>query len=165
MESMLIWGLGLMAVAVLLFVVDIFVPTFGVLSITSLGVAIAGVVCLFKVSVMWGVIGMLVVIVGGPALFFMGLNVMPNTPLGRKLVLTDSRGDEEEGPSQSREADTYTQLVGAEGVVLTDLRPVGVVRIGDQRFDALAETSLIRAGGKVRVVAIVDGTTLKVRGV
>ncbi|MCW5766755.1 MAG: hypothetical protein KIT68_12370 [Phycisphaeraceae bacterium] len=162
MEAMLVWGLGLLAVAVLLFVVDIFVPTFGVLSITALAVAIAGVVCLFRVSPTWGLIGVLAVVVGGPALFFFGLNVMPHTPIGRRLVL-GAPGNDDDAPPPA--PDPLAEKIGSEAVVLTDLRPVGAVRIGDERFEALAETGLIRAGSKVRIVAIVDGTTLKVRPV
>lgn len=162
MEAMLVWGLALLAISVLLFVVDIFVPTAGVLAIVSLAVAIAGVVCLFRYNNTWGMIGVLAVIIGGPTLFFLGLNIMPNTPIGRKLVLG---ADSDEDARRITTADTYAQLVGAEGMVISDLRPVGVVKIGDERFDALSETTLIRSGTKIKVVAVVDGMTLKVRAV
>ena len=55
-------------------------------------------------------------------------------------------------------------LVGAEGEVVTPLRPVGVVRIADQRYDALAETGIIEAGQRVRVTAVQDHQ-IKVRAV
>jgi membrane-bound serine protease (ClpP class) len=55
-------------------------------------------------------------------------------------------------------------LIGAEGVVLTDLRPVGVIQVDGQRFDALSETGLIRAGSRVKVTKI-DSNQVKVRGI
>ena len=163
MEAMLLWGLGLLAVAVLLLVVDIFMPTAGVLIVTSLTVAIAGVVCLFQYSAVWGLIGTLAVIVGGPVLLFLGLNIMPNTPIGRRLVLSNpDQEDDDRPPAPSR--NELSGLVGKEGLVLSDLRPVGVIRIGDRRFDALSETSLVRAGARVRVTAV-EGSELRVREV
>ena len=163
METLLVWGLGLLALGLILVVIDIFVPTFGVLSITALAVAIAGVVCLFRYSISWGVIGSLAVLVGGPTVFFFGLQVMPSTPIGRKLVL--GSGDEDRPmPSGSQAESGLADLVGKEGVVITDLRPVGFVRIGDQKHDAQSETTFIKAGAVVRV-SRAEGTTLWVRPV
>lgn len=161
MESMLLVGLGLLGVAVLLLVIDIFVPTAGVLSITALVVSIVGVVLLFRESATWGLIGAMLVVIGGPLIFFFGLQIMPNTPIGRQLVL-GSRDDAESDP-QPAPHDPLAALIGTEGVVVTDLRPIGSVRIGDQRYDALSDTMLIRAGSKVKITGVSDGTTLRVR--
>lgn len=164
METMLVWGLALLAIAALLVVVDVFLPTAGILSLVSLTVAIAGVVCLFRHDTTWGLIGALVVIVGGPTAAFIGLQVMPNTPLGRRLILGNPN-DEDLGPNPvEASANALNALMGQEGIVISDLRPIGVVRINDRHYDALAESTLIRAGTKVRVT-IVEGNQLKVRAV
>lgn len=170
MESMLYWGLGLLGVALLLVVVDIFVPSGGVLSLISITVAIAAVVCLFLHSVTWGLIGVLVVLVGGPVFFFIGLNVMPHTPIGRKLVLGNPGGEPEEGaeatpPPGSTVAGpdaALAALVGQDGLVVTDLRPIGVVQVGERRYDARSETTMVRAGQRVRITGV-DGSELRVR--
>lgn len=161
METLLVWGLALLGLAFVLLVIDIFVPTAGVLSVTSLCVGIAGVVCLYQHSVTWGLIGTLLLVVGAPVIFFVGLQVMPNTPIGRKLI--GPSAEELEGPVPPRQA-AMAKLVGQEGEVLTDLRPIGTIRIGDQRYDALSETSMVRAGSRVRVVSV-EGSELKVRPV
>ena len=54
-DDFLFWGLGLVAAALLLIVVEVFVPSAGLISLTATGCAIAGVYCLFKVSVGWGI--------------------------------------------------------------------------------------------------------------
>ncbi|MEX0893393.1 MAG: NfeD family protein [Gemmatimonadota bacterium] len=43
-------------------------------------------------------------------------------------------------------------LVGAEGVTLTDLRPAGAARFGDERIDVVAEANWIESGTPVRIV-------------
>jgi membrane-bound serine protease (ClpP class) len=44
------------------------------------------------------------------------------------------------------------ELLGAEGVAVTDLRPAGVARFGDEKVDVVAESEWIEAGTPVRVV-------------
>lgn len=159
MEVLLLWGFGLLAAAIIIMIVEMFVPTAGVLTVTAIVVSMAGVVCLFQHSQTFGFIGVGLVLIGGPTLFFVGLQIMPETPLGRKLVL--GAEDAPEGPWLVQEK--LNKLVGAEGEVITDLRPIGRIKIEQEKFDALAESSLIRAGSRVKVVGVVDGSTLKVR--
>lgn len=164
--TLLVWGLGLMALALLLVVIDLFVPTLGALALTSLAVAIAGVVCLFRYDTTWGLIGSLMVLVGGPALAFVALNVMPHTPLGRRLVLNNPpEPGTGAGPGSPPSPNELQAMIGREGVVLSDLRPVGVIVINDQRFDALAEGAMLKAGQKVRVMSVADGLQLRVRAI
>lgn len=170
-STMLMWGLALLALALLFVIIDLFVPTMGILAVTALLTAIAGVVCLFRYDTTWGVIGSLLVLFGGPALAFLGLQMFPHTPLGRRLILRDPASEDAEGGHASADGSGGTTasknelfaLVGREGVVLTDLRPVGSVEIGGKRFDALAETSMIKAGTPVRVTSIADGLQIRVR--
>jgi len=167
MDGYLLWGFGLLAIALLLIVVDIFIPTFGVLAITSLVVGIAGVVCLYYYSTTWGLIGTLLLVVGGPSVLFFGLQVMPSTPIGRRLVLGAEDVDAAEAKRRGEAAaavNELARLVGAEGTVISDLRPIGMVRIGDQRYEALSDSTLVRAGEMVKVIGN-DGLTLKVRPV
>jgi len=167
-ETLLVWGLGLMAIAFALLIVDIFIPTFGLLSILSVVLSLAGVICLFQVDATWGAIGLGIVMVAGPAVFFFGLHIMPSTPLGRKLILggDEPQSDGEGGarPVLDETERHLLSLVGREAVVLTDLRPIGTIVIADRRYDALSETTLVRAGERVRVSSV-DANTLKVRPV
>jgi membrane-bound ClpP family serine protease len=160
MEALLLWGLVLLGIAALIAVVDIFLPTGGVLALVSLTLAVAGVVCLFRYETLWGVAGTASVLVGGPALVALGFRVFPHTPLGRKLILGGDKADDED--REPPRADPLAQLVGSEATVVSDLRPSGVVRIGDTKFDALSVTTLTRAGARVKVVSV-EGATLKVR--
>lgn len=165
METMLLWGLALLAIAALLVVVDIFVPTAGVLSLVSLTIAVAAVVCLFRYSTAWGLTGLLVVVVGGPTAAYIGLQVMPNTYFGRMLILDNPDTDSDErAPGAPPSPNQLAALIGKQGVVVSDLRPVGVIRVDDRHYDALSETTLVRAGSAVRVTSV-EGTQIKVRPV
>jgi membrane-bound serine protease (ClpP class) len=54
------------------------------------------------------------------------------------------------------------ELVGATGITVTDLRPAGTMRIGDERIDVVSDASWISAGTAVKVVRS-DGYRLVVR--
>jgi len=60
--------------------------------------------------------------------------------------------------------DQRQSLVGAEGVAVTDLRPVGMIRLDGKRVEAQAETGYVESGTVVRVTAVEDNR-LKVRAV
>ena len=166
METMLLWGLGLLGVAFLLFVIEVFVPSGGVIAVTAAVVAIAGVVCLFRHDTVWGIAGLLAVLLLTPMLFMLALKIWPSTPIGQRMMYGDATPEDRQRRQrvefEAREA--RQALVGAEGVVQTDLRPVGVVKIDGVRHDALAEIGLIEAGQRVVVVSVTDNQ-IKVRAV
>ena len=162
-EAMLYWGLALLAAALLLIIIEIFVPSGGIIGVVAAGVAIAGVVCLFRYSLPWGFAGLLLVLVGGPSAIAFGLHILPSTPFGRAMLGgPDPEIKAEREMIERQQRQEFISLVGSEGVALTDLRPVGTVRVEGERHEATAEASYIRAGEGVRVTGV-DMTTLKVR--
>ncbi len=165
MASVLLIGIGLLGLALLLLILEAFVPSGGVLGIGAVVAAIAGIVFLFKYDEMWGAIGTLMTVVLGPAAFFSVLRMLPSTAIGRKMV-----GESAEEIAMAREELTRSQrharaaLLDQEGTALTDMRPSGVVEIGGQRHDAIARGGLVDRGQRVRVVKV-DGLTIEVRSV
>lgn len=164
-EGLLLLGLGLIAASLLLIVVEVFVPSGGLIAITAGIAALVGVISLlFRYDPWWGLMGLIALMVIGPAALGFALKVWPNTPLGRKMLLGDTTEDQLEAQRQQErsERDALQALVGAEGVAMTDLRPVGAVRIDGTRYDALAEVGVIAAGTKVRVTKV-EFNQIKVR--
>lgn len=162
-ETMLYWGTGLLAASLLLLILEVFVPSGGLIAVAATGCAIAGVVCLFRVSTTWGLVGILTLLFLGPAAFSFALKVWPHTPIGRRMLGEKPPEQvEAERRAAEREREERLALLGAEGVVVTDLRPVGVARINGKRYDVLSEESLIRAGERVRV-SLVEPNQIKVR--
>jgi membrane-bound ClpP family serine protease len=164
-EAMLFWGLGLLAAAILLVVVEVFVPSGGVIAVVSVGCAAVGIYCLFRAdpSHVWGFIGIATVLVLGPAVMAFALRVWPSTPIGRRMLgELPPEQVEVQRLEEQRQRDRMAALVGVEGRVLTDLRPVGLIEVDGQRLEALAQSSFIPAGSKVRITAV-EGAQIKVR--
>ncbi len=163
-EGLLLLGLGLIAASLLLIVVEVFVPSGGLIAITAGIAALVGVISLFRYDPWWGLMGLVALMVIGPAALGFALKVWPNTPLGRRMLLGDMTEEQIEAERQKErsERDALHALVGAEGVAMTDLRPVGAVRIEGTRYDALAEVGVIAAGTKVRVTKV-EFNQIKVR--
>ena len=47
---------------------------------------------------------------------------------------------------------TRDDLVGLEGLALTDLRPSGTVKVGDERLDVVSDVGFVAKGRRVRVI-------------
>ncbi|GJM19361.1 MAG: hypothetical protein DHS20C14_15740 [Phycisphaeraceae bacterium] len=153
-DPLLLWGIALIGAALMLIAIEVFVPSGGLIAVVSGLAAIAGVVCMWRVSTIWGLAGSLTVVVLGPAIFFYMLNILPSTPAGRMLM--GGASDEDLAQSElaiRRARDERASLVGAEGVALTAMRPIGKVEIDGNRYEALAETSAIDQGARVRVTS------------
>lgn len=163
-EQELLWGVILLAAALAMLLLEVFVPSMGLISMVGVTLAIVGLVLLFRHDTVTGVIGLLTMIVLGPMVFVFGLKVFPHTPIGRAMLYGGKTEEaiEREAMERQSEADRSLALIGLEGVVLTPLRPVGAVRIEGKRYDALSELGMIAAGAKVKVTAV-TGTQLKVR--
>lgn len=163
-EAFLFWGLGLLGLSMILVVLELFIPSMGILGILSALSAIAGIVMLFKHDTTWGLLGLVGVLLLGPLMFGFAVRVWPYTPIGRRMIQGTVTDEDLEQAKQQRmhEQEARLALVGAEGEAITDLRPVGVVRIGDQRLDGLAEAGFIESGQRVRVVSVGDNQ-IKVR--
>lgn len=165
METVLVVGIGLLAVSLILILVEAFVPSGGIIGLVSLCCAIAGVVALFRHSTMWGASGLLTVVVLGPMCFFWAIKMLPNSAIGRKLIGPDAAeiAREVEQDIHSDRAKRLA-LVGTQGKAVTDLRPVGLVEIDGVRHDAVAEGPLIDRGTPVRVTGA-DAMQIRVRAV
>lgn len=158
-EPLLWWGLALFGAALVVLALEMFIPSGGLLGLLCAGLAIAGVVCFYRVSTGAGLAATGAVTVMAPLAAYFFLKVYPDTPMGRRLIL----GDPEGKPADAdHEPDGAGAIVGTEGVALTDLRPMGTVDIEGKRLEATAELGLIHAGTRVRVTGV-DGAKVRVR--
>ena len=163
-EQELLWGIILLVAALGLLLLEVFVPSMGLLSMVGVTIAIVGLVLLFRYDSLTGIIGLIAMVVLGPMTLLFGLKVFPHTPVGRTILYGGKTEEqlEKEAAEQRAEADKRLALVGLEGVALTVLRPVGAVRIDGKRYDALSELGMIQPGARIKVTAV-DGAQLKVR--
>ena len=156
-NELLLWGFGLIGVALALAFAEIFIPSGGVISIVAMLVAAAGVVAFWRVSWVWGVTSLAGTVVGGVGMFNLAIRIFPHTPIGKGLILGGTEPEEELAEKARAAAaahETSKALIGAVGTAITDLRPVGMAEIAGQRYEVLAEGGVIDRGQAVRVTSV-----------
>lgn len=169
--SFVIWGILLLGLALVLFMIEILLPSAGILGVASVISLVIGVVMLFQVNTISGLIGALAAVVALPFAVTFAFKIWPETPIGRLLILKspndpleDKAADEPDTPATPRRhtATATSVTVGMRGKALTTLRPVGTCIIDGKREECLAQGGVIEAGTPVQVVAV-DGRQICVR--
>lgn len=158
-EPRLWWGVGLFAAALAIAFLELFIPSAGMLALLAGALAIAGVVAFWSVSSLWGILALLALVILVPLLVAFLLRIYPDTPIGRRMILTSDPEPPPEPPSAHA---PQPSLVGLTGEAISELRPVGMIRVNGQRLEALSEQGVIDIGAQVRITAV-EGTRIRVR--
>jgi membrane-bound ClpP family serine protease len=163
MDTMLVWGLGLLGLSVIFLIGEAFLPSAGILGVSAVVAAIAGVVCLFRYDTTWGLSGTLGLVVLGPIAVYGLLKLWPHTPIGRRVIGAPTEEElERVHQEEASQRAARAALIGLEGQTLTDLRPVGLASIRGERMEVLSETGFVPTGTRVRVTHA-DLRLIKVR--
>jgi len=153
--------LALILVGVVLLAVEaLVIPGFGVAGVLGIGVLWYAVFRVFQES--WlTVLGTSTVLAG---LLLAGLLwFLPYSRIAGRLRLATRIGRVPGASSATPgRADERSDLLGAEGVALTDLRPAGLARFGDERIDVVTLGDYIDHDARVRVVRV-EGSRVTVR--
>ncbi len=158
---MLIWAIALISLALLLFVVELFIPSGGLIGFVATVSMVCGLVCLFWVNTTAGLVATIVVLLVAPFAVMGGLNLFPRTPIGKWLTMRDEQraGAIRYDPARDQDKD---QLIGKQGTAVTDLRPIGMCKINGQRIECLAAGGVILAGSSIQVTQV-NGIEIKVK--
>ncbi|KGP73180.1 NfeD family protein [Pontibacillus yanchengensis] len=124
---------------------------------------IGGISMLFTVGMsapdwvtgMYGVSGVLLGAFG--SLLF--LKVFPKRKMWSKIALLDQLTSEQGYNSMN---ESYQHLIGKEGETLTDLRPVGTIKVNSDEYSAVSNGHWIQKGEAIRVENV-DGTKILVK--
>jgi membrane-bound serine protease (ClpP class) len=143
-------GVLLMAFALLLFTVEIFAPTHGILMAGGLVSFVLGSLLLFNVPEFGPWFGVSLWTIGGVSAVMGGFFVVVARLVARSQ---DSR------VTTGREG-----LIGTQGLARTALDPTGMVFVDGALWEATAADGPVAAGAQVEVLAL-DGLRLHVRGV
>jgi len=149
-EEVLLLGLGLMALAVEAFVL----PGFGVAGVLGLAaVAAAMVLAMMGAAPTAGDVAQALAILGASlvitaAVVYAWLRHIPNSDRWGGLFLRGGMAQSEGYISALPRSD----LVGQEGVAVTDLRPAGTAAIAGERVDVVTEGEYVAQGSPVRVL-------------
>jgi len=139
----------LFIIGLLLLIVEIFTPGFGIAGGTGLILLILGIILTartpFEAFVM--VVILLLLVSGAVALI---MRSVKRGKLSKKLILW-SAAKHEDGFSTSSD---MSALIGKEGVAVTVLRPAGSGKFAEQRLDVVTDGTFIEKGTKIKIVRI-----------
>lgn len=76
------------------------------------------------------------------------IKFFPRTRMGKKLIVTSDEASFKAPPKE------LYNLLGQEGVAVSDLRPSGFVRFGTRRVDVVADGMMISRDTQVKVVKV-----------
>lgn len=169
-QSYLLWGAILVTVAMVLVVLELFIPSGGLIAAMAVIAAVGSITAFFMFDTMAGAVSVALYLVLTPIFIWAVFKFWLHSPMAKHMILgADEMNNDSEGdPLAAAQARRMQQqeelraLIGIEGETITPLRPVGIVRIGDQRIDALAESGAIDARVRVVVTDIQDNQ-IKVR--
>ncbi len=144
-----------------LIIAEVFVPSGGIISVCALVCLIAGIAIFFQHSATAGWIGVGIALVMIPAVLIIAYKIFPNTRFGKSVTLTPP---EREHGDAIPDTAKLKELLGAEGMVLTPLRPVGMCDFSGLRVECVAEGGYVDKDKKVKIIRV-QGTQLTVRAI
>jgi len=153
METALAIAFLLFIAALVVFVIDLMIPTGGILIAVTGLLGFGAVVFAFRhspVSGYWMLIATLACI---PVMMFVLLYVWPHTPFGKRMIAKpDSPG--EFVWSDAAAVGDPTLLIGATGQTMTEFLPHGLVRIAEKSYEAVSDSGPIDPGVWVKVTRL-----------
>jgi len=155
----LVWATLLLVVGLTLVLLEILVPSGGMLGFLSISSLVGGVILAFyHRGAQVGFLFLTIAVVGVPAAIALGFRWWPKTPMGRRILLEVPSSEDvlPDNPLRS--------LVGKYGVAKTVMLPSGAVVIDGRSIDALSEGESIEAGQRVQVIEV-HGNRVVVRPV
>lgn len=148
----IVWSILLLIAAIALFVLELFVPSGGVIGVMAALSAIGSIGVAFTAGVREGVIMMCVTTIIVPILFASAVRLWPKTPIGQMILCPPPEDPDDVLP----ETDEYHRddLLGRIGRARTTMLPSGSVTIDERNYDAISAGMPIEPGQVVKVVDI-----------
>jgi len=136
---------------IILVIIEIIMPNFGIIGgvgIVLLLVGIGGISQIVDLPVLVGIIALVLVIIVGALIFV--YRSSSRGGIGKFLVLKTVEGKDKGyvGVNERKE------IIGKEGIALTQLRPAGTAEFDGERLDVVTEGDFISKGTKVKVVEV-----------
>ncbi len=142
------WAILLMILGCTLVVLEIFIPSAGVLSLLAGAALVGSLVIAFRQGPGTGFTFTITAIVVVPLVVTLAFKYWPKTPMG-KAILGELPTEEEVRPDDPRRA-----LVGRVGVARSKMLPSGAIEIDGQMIDAMSQGQVIESGEYVTVVEV-----------
>jgi membrane-bound ClpP family serine protease len=157
----LVWVVALLVIGLAVMVLEVFVPSGGVLGFLSVVAVGAAVVTAFvEAGPAVGLAVLAAVVAAVPAVLAVAFRVFPETPLGRRVLPPPPTPDDVLPESDRRRR--LRALVGRRGRTATELVPWGTVEVDGAVLEARSDGGPIARAATVEVAGV-DGGALVVR--
>lgn len=142
----------LYAVAFVVLIAEIFIPSAGILTVAGIGFLIVAIYRTFVFAGRdVGVLAVLACMFTLPTLAYLSVKYWHRTPFGRRI----SPPNPVAKPTDSSvPVAQITALIGKTGRAISPLRPVGICEFDGQRISCVAEFGMLEAGVLVEGVAL-----------
>lgn len=156
-----IWVFGLLVIGLLVMVLEVFIPSGGLLGFISIAAIVAAVATAFaEQGIGAGLLVLAVTAVAVPATLAIAFHLFPATPLGRRIL--PAPPESAELVPAAAERLHARELIGRRGLVTSELLPWGQVEIDGERLEALSQSGPISTGIAIEVVGT-EGRAVVVR--
>jgi membrane-bound ClpP family serine protease len=151
MNLLVVAGL-LLLLGIALVVLEVFVPSGGVIAFLAFVTVAASVVLAFRDGTKSGLIVLSLACIFVPLALTLALRVWPSTPMGRRLLLNPPTADEVLPDAEYQRE--LRSLVGRVGKAKSLMVPSGACEFDGQVVNAVSEGVAIDAGQAVRVTDV-----------
>jgi len=156
-----VWVFGLLLIGLLVMVLEVFIPSGGLLGFISIAAIVAAVATAFaEQGIGAGLLVLAVTAVAVPATLAIAFHLFPATPLGRRIL--PAPPESAELVPAAAERLHARELIGRRGVVASELLPWGQAEIDGERLEALSQSGPISVGTAIDVVGT-EGRAVVVR--
>ncbi len=145
-------ALLLLAIGFILIVLELFIPSGGILGIGSVVCIIAGIIFAFYGGIQQGSIVLTFTVLFVPVFLYGMLKLWPHTAIGRRILIqprSKGENDDDSDPSLA-----LKKLIGCIGVAKSPMLPSGMIVIDEQRYDSVSDGISIEVGQKVEVIDV-----------
>jgi membrane-bound ClpP family serine protease len=158
-----IWVAVLLLIGLAVMMLEVFVPSGGILGFVSVAAILTAVGTAFlQIGVVAGMTVLAITVLAVPTVLSLAFRWFPETPLGRR-VLPPPPDPADVLPDATRRRQ-LREFVGRVGHAVDELLPWGTVEIGDLVVEAMSESGPITVGAAIEVVGV-QGMSLVVRSV
>ena len=144
----LAWSILLMLVGCVVLVLEVFIPSGGILAVLSAAAFIGSIIIAFQRGPVTGFTFVMTTVVAVPLVLSLAFKYWPKTRIG-KAFLGELPTDEEVLPDDPRRG-----LLGRVGVARSKMLPSGAVEIDGQMVDAMTHGQAIEPGQFVVVMEV-----------
>jgi membrane-bound ClpP family serine protease len=150
----LLYAIILLCLGIGLVVLEVLLPSGGLISIFATGAFIGALVLAFMEGKTTGFIFIGAIIVCLPITVTWAFKLLPRTAIGQKTILKPAVETAVQRGAPGVSEENYTALIGQKGKTITPLRPSGIALIEGKRYSVVTNGGMMDKDMPIAVVAV-----------